>query len=215
MRKLISTGSPFEKTAGYSRAVVDGDWCFVSGTTGYDYATMTMPEKVLKPPFMCGAISQRNGPPGAGPPERGAGAHETLATDLRAWRARAGSGLRSGLLSAACGDPRPSPAGAPPPLSRRTCRFCRGARHPVMGPQTVGLQPDDRPVPGGGPWRGRPPLPTRPYSPSCCFIMASTFFFTSSRLKEAGVCIGGYLTAVIASCPTYCWTSTNRQNSRA
>lgn len=45
-RKLISTGSPFEKTAGYSRAVVQGDWCFVSGTTGYDYATMTMPESV-------------------------------------------------------------------------------------------------------------------------------------------------------------------------
>jgi enamine deaminase RidA (YjgF/YER057c/UK114 family) len=46
MRKLISTGSPFEKTAGYSRAVAQGDWCFVSGTTGYDYATMTMPEAV-------------------------------------------------------------------------------------------------------------------------------------------------------------------------
>lgn len=46
MRKLISTGSPFEKTAGYSRAVVQGDWCFVSGTTGYDYATMTMPDRV-------------------------------------------------------------------------------------------------------------------------------------------------------------------------
>lgn len=45
-RKLISTGSPFEKTAGYSRAVVDGDWCFVSGTTGYDYATMTMPDSI-------------------------------------------------------------------------------------------------------------------------------------------------------------------------
>jgi enamine deaminase RidA (YjgF/YER057c/UK114 family) len=45
-RRLISTGSPFEKTAGYSRAVVDGDWCFVAGTTGYDYATMTMPESV-------------------------------------------------------------------------------------------------------------------------------------------------------------------------
>ncbi|MCB1420740.1 MAG: RidA family protein [Notoacmeibacter sp.] len=44
MRKLISTGSPFEKQAGYSRAVVEGDMCFVSGTTGYDYATMTMPE---------------------------------------------------------------------------------------------------------------------------------------------------------------------------
>jgi enamine deaminase RidA (YjgF/YER057c/UK114 family) len=37
-RRLISTGSPFEKTAGYSRAVVDGDFAFVAGTTGYDYA---------------------------------------------------------------------------------------------------------------------------------------------------------------------------------
>jgi enamine deaminase RidA (YjgF/YER057c/UK114 family) len=46
MRKLISTGSPFEKVAGYSRAVVQGDWCFVAGTTGYDYATMTMPDTV-------------------------------------------------------------------------------------------------------------------------------------------------------------------------
>ena len=45
-RRLVSTGSPFEKLAGYSRAVVQGDWCFVSGTTGYDYATMTMPEGV-------------------------------------------------------------------------------------------------------------------------------------------------------------------------
>jgi enamine deaminase RidA (YjgF/YER057c/UK114 family) len=43
-RRLISTGSPFEKTAGYSRAVVDGDFCFVAGTTGYDYATMAMPD---------------------------------------------------------------------------------------------------------------------------------------------------------------------------
>lgn len=46
MRKLISTGSPFEKSAGYSRAVVQDNWCFVSGTTGYDYATMTMPDSV-------------------------------------------------------------------------------------------------------------------------------------------------------------------------
>ncbi len=45
-RKLISTGSPFEATMGYSRAVVQGDWCFVSGVTGYDYATMEMPESV-------------------------------------------------------------------------------------------------------------------------------------------------------------------------
>jgi enamine deaminase RidA (YjgF/YER057c/UK114 family) len=45
-RRLISTGSPFEKTAGYSRAVVKGDWCFVSGTTGYDYTSMAMPATV-------------------------------------------------------------------------------------------------------------------------------------------------------------------------
>lgn len=45
-RRLISTGSPFEKTAGYSRAVVDGDFVFISGTTGYDYSTMTMPADV-------------------------------------------------------------------------------------------------------------------------------------------------------------------------
>ena len=45
-RRLISTGSPFEASAGYSRAVVDGDFCFVAGTTGYDYATMQMPHDV-------------------------------------------------------------------------------------------------------------------------------------------------------------------------
>ncbi|NBU14898.1 MAG: RidA family protein [Alphaproteobacteria bacterium] len=43
-RRLISTGSPFEKAFGYSRAVVDGDLVFISGTTGYDYATMIMPD---------------------------------------------------------------------------------------------------------------------------------------------------------------------------
>jgi enamine deaminase RidA (YjgF/YER057c/UK114 family) len=44
--KLISTGSPFETTMGYSRAVVKGGWCFVSGVTGYDYATMTIPDGI-------------------------------------------------------------------------------------------------------------------------------------------------------------------------
>ena len=44
MRRLISSGSPFEATVGYSRAVVQGDWCFVAGTTGYDYSTMIMPQ---------------------------------------------------------------------------------------------------------------------------------------------------------------------------
>jgi enamine deaminase RidA (YjgF/YER057c/UK114 family) len=45
-RRLISTGSPFEKAAGYSRAVIDGDFAFVAGTTGYDYANMTIPADV-------------------------------------------------------------------------------------------------------------------------------------------------------------------------
>lgn len=52
-RRLISTGSPFEKTAGYSRAVVDGDLVFVSGTTGYDYATMSMPADVASQTRNC------------------------------------------------------------------------------------------------------------------------------------------------------------------
>lgn len=43
-RRLISTGSPFETAFGYSRAVIDGGFVFVSGTTGYDYATMVLPE---------------------------------------------------------------------------------------------------------------------------------------------------------------------------
>ncbi len=42
----ISTGSPFEKQAGYSRAIKDGDWVHVAGTTGYDYTTMEMPQDV-------------------------------------------------------------------------------------------------------------------------------------------------------------------------
>lgn len=45
-RRLVTSGSVFEKDYAYSRAVAVGEWCFVSGTTGYDYATMTMPEGV-------------------------------------------------------------------------------------------------------------------------------------------------------------------------
>jgi enamine deaminase RidA (YjgF/YER057c/UK114 family) len=43
-RRLIASGSPFEAEAGYSRAVVDGEWIFVAGTTGFDYARMTIAE---------------------------------------------------------------------------------------------------------------------------------------------------------------------------
>jgi enamine deaminase RidA (YjgF/YER057c/UK114 family) len=45
-RTLISSGSSFEQEIGYSRAVVQGDWIFVSGTTGFDYASMTIAEGV-------------------------------------------------------------------------------------------------------------------------------------------------------------------------
>jgi len=45
--RRISTGSPFERDIGYSRAVVADGWVFVAGTTGYDYATMTMPEGIV------------------------------------------------------------------------------------------------------------------------------------------------------------------------
>ena len=48
MVKHISTGSPFERDIGYSRAVVADGWVFVSGTTGYDYETMVMPEDVAE-----------------------------------------------------------------------------------------------------------------------------------------------------------------------
>ena len=41
-RRLISTGSKWEEEVAYSRAVIDGEWAFVSGTTGFDYATMTI-----------------------------------------------------------------------------------------------------------------------------------------------------------------------------
>ena len=57
--KRISTGSPFEKTLGYSRAIVKGDWCFVSGVTGYDYATMTMPDSVADQARNCWATIEK------------------------------------------------------------------------------------------------------------------------------------------------------------
>ena len=52
-RKLISSGSSFEKEIGYSRAVVDGDWVFVSGTTGYDYKSMTLAGDIVSQTEQC------------------------------------------------------------------------------------------------------------------------------------------------------------------
>jgi enamine deaminase RidA (YjgF/YER057c/UK114 family) len=52
-RRLISSGSTFEKEIGYSRAVVDGEWIFVSGTTGFDYRTMTISDDVAEQTEMC------------------------------------------------------------------------------------------------------------------------------------------------------------------
>ena len=52
-RKLISSGSTFEAQIGYSRAVVDGDWIFVSGTTGFDYSTMTISGSILEQAEQC------------------------------------------------------------------------------------------------------------------------------------------------------------------
>lgn len=52
-RRLISSGSSFEAQIGFSRAVVDGEWVFVSGTTGFDYATMTISDNVAEQAEQC------------------------------------------------------------------------------------------------------------------------------------------------------------------
>ena len=52
-RRLISSGSSFEAEIGYSRAVVDGDWVFVSGTTGFDYASMTIADDLVAQTEQC------------------------------------------------------------------------------------------------------------------------------------------------------------------
>lgn len=64
-RQLISSGSSFEAEIGYSRAVVDGDWVFVSGTTGFDYASMTIADDLVEQTEQCfrnieAALAQAN-----------------------------------------------------------------------------------------------------------------------------------------------------------
>lgn len=52
-RKLIRSGSSFEEAIGYSRAVVDGEWIFVSGTTGFDYTTMSIADDLVEQTEQC------------------------------------------------------------------------------------------------------------------------------------------------------------------
>jgi enamine deaminase RidA (YjgF/YER057c/UK114 family) len=52
-RRLISSGSQFEQDVGYSRAVVDGEWVFVSGTAGFDYRTMIISDNLLEQTEQC------------------------------------------------------------------------------------------------------------------------------------------------------------------
>lgn len=52
-RRLISSGSTFEALIGYSRAVVEGEWVFVSGTTGFDYSAMTIAEDIVEQTEQC------------------------------------------------------------------------------------------------------------------------------------------------------------------
>jgi len=64
-RQLISSGSTFEREIGYSRAIVDGEWVFVSGTTGFNYQTMTIVDDVVAQTEQClqniiAALSQAN-----------------------------------------------------------------------------------------------------------------------------------------------------------
>ena len=71
-RRLISSGSSFEAEIAYSRAVVQGEWVFVSGTTGFDYATMTIAEDVTAQAEQC----LRN--IGAALAQAGAGFHDVV-----------------------------------------------------------------------------------------------------------------------------------------
>jgi enamine deaminase RidA (YjgF/YER057c/UK114 family) len=52
-RRLISSGSTFEQEIGFSRAVVDGKWVFVSGTTGFDYTRMTIADDIVEQTEQC------------------------------------------------------------------------------------------------------------------------------------------------------------------
>ena len=102
MRRLISSGSTFERDIGYSRAVVDGDWVFVSGTTGFDYETMAISDDVVEQAEQCliniekalveaGSRMYGRGP-GALHPAQGRGFRAVLAGAAKVFRRRAPRG---------------------------------------------------------------------------------------------------------------------------
>ena len=97
-RTLISSGSTFESQIGYSRAVVAGDWVFVSGTTGFDYATMTISDDVVVQAEQClkniaSALAQ-NSPTGEIPEES-----TTRKKIAPIWRALRGHDLEGGRVA--------------------------------------------------------------------------------------------------------------------
>ncbi|MFT4794599.1 MAG: enamine deaminase RidA (YjgF/YER057c/UK114 family) [Paracoccaceae bacterium] len=100
-RRLISSGSPFEAEYAYSRAVAQGDWCFVAGTTGYDYAAMQMPEDPLDQARNCLATIAR-ALDEAGFTMGQIVRLRTIVTDLADWEAAAPA------MRAALGDIRPA-----------------------------------------------------------------------------------------------------------
>jgi enamine deaminase RidA (YjgF/YER057c/UK114 family) len=113
MRRLISSGSPFEAAAGYSRAVVDDEWVFVAGTTGFDYTLMTIADD----PVEQARQALRN--IAAALAEAGAGLHDVVRVryylpDPADWPAvapvlgEAFGGIRPAATAICCGlvDPR-------------------------------------------------------------------------------------------------------------
>lgn len=100
-RRLISSGSPFEAEYAYSRAVAQGDWCFVAGTTGYDYAAMEMPDNPLEQARNC-LTTIRGALEDAGFAMGQIVRLRTIVTDLAHWEAAAPA-MRDAL-----GDIRPA-----------------------------------------------------------------------------------------------------------
>lgn len=100
-REAISSGSPFEEMAGYSRALIDGEWIFVSGTAGMDPETRTFPaEATAQAEIALGIIEETL---------RGAGASFGDVVQVRAYLANREDVVPvSKLLGALFSDPRPT-----------------------------------------------------------------------------------------------------------